>query len=351
MSGFYSELKLGYAICQNCAFAAAFALSEAWFSYADQFLSLTLLWPVSGDLFSADRFLRQTSGLRLQGDTTHNYQHAFAYASTPASCFLDLLCSLWRESRSSTSADVLEMAMAGVQFHAMQLSKPNARSNVVSVDRYQVIPDPAGLLRLVQACDCQSQGKVWNALASVLGQMVIRRSDKKYTQLLDEAAHACVAGLPLEDLLEARVYAAIDELQSNRGGTERFRTTPFRVFIPIYFKEVNDMEAQLVLALKSVGESLGQLVKVTDDRGILYSLRNARNADDLLEVLSRVVVRHADSFISGEVELWRNRVREITEGLGPSNWRRVRSLLGIYAGLKLIDMSSKKGESASLTKK
>lgn len=107
------------------------------------------------------------------------------------------------------------------------------------------------------------------------------------------------------------------------------------------------MAADLLPALQSVGETLGQLVKVTDDRSILYNLRNARNADDLLEVLSRVVVRHADTFITGEVELWRNRVREVTKSLDASNWRRARSLLGIYAGLKFIEMSSKKSGGTS----
>ena len=56
MSGFYSELKGGYQICQPCAFVAPFALTQAWYSWGDQFLSLTLLWPVGVDLLAVDRF-------------------------------------------------------------------------------------------------------------------------------------------------------------------------------------------------------------------------------------------------------------------------------------------------------
>ena len=61
------------------------------------------------------------------------------------------------------------MALTGVQFHAMQLSKSSKTSNVVNIDRYQTIPDPMGILRLVQQSDHVSQqGKIWNSLISIL---------------------------------------------------------------------------------------------------------------------------------------------------------------------------------------
>ncbi len=341
MSGFYSELKGGYKICQACAFAAPFAPSQTWFSYGDGFLSLTLLWPVGIDFLSADQFLRQTSGLRLQGDSTHNYPHAFGYANKTVSCFLDLICSLWEQSRTSISKNVFEMAMSGVQFHALQVSKPNARSNVISIDRYQVFPDPTGVLRLVQACDQGSkQGKLWNVMSAVLNQMYIRRKEGADTRLLEATANEIVARSQVEGTIEARVQKAIDDLQKDTSVAENIFA--FRRFMSIYLKEVKDMANDMLPALQSVGETLGQMVKITDDRSILYNLRNARNADDLLEVLSRVLVRHSDKFIAGEVKLWRDSVRDVTEFIDDKNWRRARSLLGIYAGLKFIEMSHKK---------
>ena len=101
------------------------------------------------------------------------------------------------------------------------------------------------------------------------------------------------------------------------------------------------MISELLPALQSVGETLGELVSITDDRSVLYNLRNSRNVDDLVEVLSRIVVRHSDAFIAGEPELWRNRLRQLVESLDNTNWRRVRSLLGLYAGLKFIELSRK----------
>jgi len=172
--------------------------------------------------------------------------------------------------------------------------------------------------------------------------MPIRHDDGADTRLLEEAAKAIVGRLPVEQSLESRIYVVMDELRGDPKVAERFFGLAFREFLQTYYEEVKDMAADLLPASQSVGETLGQLVKVTDDRSILYNLRNARNLDDLLEVLSRVIVRHSDVFIAGEVELWRNNVRQLVELIDNSNWRRVRSLLGIYAGLRFIELSSKR---------
>ncbi len=353
MSGFYSELKGGYQICQSCAFAAPFALTQAWYSWGDEFLSLTLLWPVGVDLLAVDRFLRQTTGLHIADNLRRNYKRVFSYANSTTACFLDLMCSSWTIIRNHTSADVLMMALAGVQFHAMQLSKPSKTSNVVNIDRYQTIPDPMGILRLVQQSDhISQQGKIWNSLISILNDMPVKRrgADGKIqadTNLLNQIADAIVARSSIEGILEQRIYEALDQLHTDAKIIEHFNVFAFRLFVPIYFKEVKYMSANLLSALQSVGETLGELVKITEDRGILYNLRNARNADDLLEVLSRVVVRHADAFIERKPELWRNRVRELTEFIDNNNWHRARSLLGLYAGLKFIELSQKSQSSSS----
>ena len=345
MSGFYSELKGRYQICHPCAFVAPFALAQAWYSWGDQFLSLTLLWPVGVDLRAVDRFLQQTSHLHIADNLGRNYEQAFYYANSPTACFLDLICSLWKISLTHTSEDVLMRVLGGVEFHAMQLSKPNTRSNVVNIDRYETIPDPAGIMHLVQQSKCVSkQGQVWNLLISILSSMPIKRrgQDGKIqadASLLNQIADAIVARSPIESILERRIYAALNQLQTDASMIEGFNVLAFRLFVPIYFKEMKYMSSKELSALKSVGETLGELVKITDDRGILYNLRNARNADDLLEALSRVVVRHADAFIESKPELWRSQVRELTEFINNNTWHQSRSLLGLYAGLKFIELS------------
>ena len=355
MSGFYSELRGRYQICQTCAFVAPFALAQAWYSWGDQFLSLTLLWPVGVDLLTVDRFLRQTTDLHIADKPGRNYERAFGYANNPTACFLDLICSLWNISLTHTSddVDVLKRALRDVGFHAMQLSTPSTRSNVVSIDRYEIIPDPTGIWRLVQQSKCVSkQGKIWNLLVSILNDMPVRRRgpDGKIradASLLNQMADAIVTRSPIEVILERRIYEALNQLQTDANMIESFNVLAFRLFVPIYFKEVKYMSADLLPALQSVGETLGELVKITDDRGILYNLRNARNADDLLEALSRVVMRHADAFIERKPELWRNQVRELTEFIDNNNWRRARSLLGLYAGLKFIELSQKRQSSST----
>lgn len=354
MSGFYSELKGRYHICHHCAFVAPFALTQAWYSWGDQFLSLTLLWPVGVNLRAVDRFLQQTSHLHIADNLGRNYEQTFYYASSPTACFLDLICSLWKISLTHTSEDVLVRVLGGVEFHAMQLSKPSTASNVVSIDRYETIPDPAGIMHLVeQSKRVSKQGKTGNVLISILNDMPVKRRgpDGKLQadiSLLNQIADAIVARSPIEAILERRIYEALNQLQTDASIIEYFNVRAFRLFVPIYFKEVKYMSTNRLSALKSVGETLGELVKITDDRGILYNLRNARNADDLLEALSRVVVRHADAFIEGKPELWRNQVRELTEFINSNTWHQSRSLLGLYAGLKFIELSRRQqGESST----
>ncbi len=355
MSSFYSELRGALRICQSCAFTAPFALTQAWYSWNNEFLSLTLLWPSGTDLLGINDFLGQTSRFRVGDSVWRNYKRAFASANSPAACFVNLVCALWDVSRTETSADALARALNGIQFHAMQLSKAGKTSRGFSVDRYVVIPDPAGVLRLVKSSDRVSkQGKAWNALASVLGDMTVTRhvggKIQTDSRLLDEIADAIVGRAPIERILEERIYEALDQLRVDAVMMAPFSVVAFRLLVPVYFKEVKDMATDLLPALQSVGETLGELINITDDRSVLYNLRNARSVDDLLEVLSRAIVRHTDAFIEGQPELWRNRVRELAQSIDASNWRRVRSLLGLYAGLKLIELSKPQGNTAPTTK-
>lgn len=341
MSTFYSELSGGEAICQTCAFASPFAFTRTFYSI--QGATATLVWPVAPDLVRLDEFFRSVSRHFVVVQPFRNYHpSAIPYAQSPATCFLDVLCSLWHVNQSEGLGDMLVTALGGVQFHAVQLTKTG---NVISVDRYEIIPDPAGILRLVRACDKVSQqGERWNALQSSLSAMpIIRRTPggrpEANTRLLNAVSQSVVACGPVDQAIEARVYAALDDMQGDVASVAYFPVVSLRTFIPIYLEEVKDMTIELLPSLQSVGTTLGELVKQTDDRSILYNLRNARNPDDLLEVLSRVVVRHADDFIAGEPELYRGSVRKLAESIDQTNWRRVRSLLGIYAGLRFIELS------------
>ncbi len=342
MSTFYSELSGGEVICQACAFVAPFAFTRAWYSIQGE--TATLVWPVAPDFISLDRLFRSVSRHFVVAQPFRNYPSAIPYAQTPATCSLDVLCSLWDINQKEGLGDELMRALTGAQFqfHGMQLTKVR---NTVSVDRYEIIPDPVGILRLVQACDqISQQSERWNALQNTLSAMpIIQRTPEGRAEanvhLLNAASRSVVRREPVDQAIEERVYVALDQMRSDAASVAYFPVVGLRTFIPIYLKEVKDMIADLLPSLQSVGTTLGELVKQTDDRSILYNLRNARNPDDLLEVLSRVVVRHADDFIAGKPELYRGSVRKLAESIDQNNWRRVRSLLGIYAGLRFIELS------------
>lgn len=100
------------------------------------------------------------------------------------------------------------------------------------------------------------------------------------------------------------------------------------------------MEEETVKALESTGRSLGQLVLESEDRGILFNLRNARNPEDLLDFFHRTLGRYAEQL--AEMNLYRDAVKILCERTNAHNWRRLRSLLGIYALLEVIGEKQKK---------
>jgi hypothetical protein len=91
--------------------------------------------------------------------------------------------------------------------------------------------------------------------------------------------------------------------------------------ISIYNKKISDMDNKMVDLCKSVGNRIGRYCRETDDKGILFSIRNVRNRIDFLKVLSesqfRTEVLYSEEFF--------DRLPDTPQ------WEEYKSLVSIFA--------------------
>lgn len=91
--------------------------------------------------------------------------------------------------------------------------------------------------------------------------------------------------------------------------------------ISIYNKKISDMDNKMVELCKSVGNRIGRYCRETDDKGILFSIRNVRNRIDFLKVLSesqfRTEVLYSEEFFT--------RLPDTPQ------WEEYKSLVSIFA--------------------
>jgi len=92
-----------------------------------------------------------------------------------------------------------------------------------------------------------------------------------------------------------------------------------------YWKEVIEMDEKLLNVLRGFGHSLGAKARESNEMGLLFSLRNAKNPDDFYKVLNDVQFRLNLTVPEDILQI------EKGEKIKGSPWLRVKTILSIYA--------------------
>ena len=92
-----------------------------------------------------------------------------------------------------------------------------------------------------------------------------------------------------------------------------------------YTKEVLGMDEQLLTTLRGFGHNLGRQAQGKSEMGLLYALRNAKNADEFFRVLNDIQFRLGLTVPEDLLQI------EPGEKIKGSPWCRVKTLLSIYA--------------------
>jgi hypothetical protein len=324
MGSFYSGLAEPIRICRMCAFVAPFAVQECWFSGSGT--SINLIIPEALDLLKLDRFLERTAAARVKTTPFKNYGSVLPYCAYPSETWLDFCCSLWELiQRPPISGTWQTLSLEGSRFHLLALDKDG---NVVTVRRYRIIPDPSETFGLLERCE-SGEKKRFNALRDSLRSMLVPVNGKPSSRYRDEVASRITEKTDVSEIVEDFLYELV-----GKNDIGAIRCGSMRKFLSVFMEEVLGMEEETVRALESTGRTLGQLVLESEDRGILFSLRNARSPEDLLDFFHRTLGRYAEQL--AEKNLYRDAMRTLCERTDSHNWRRLRSMLGIYTLLEVI---------------
>lgn len=102
-------------------------------------------------------------------------------------------------------------------------------------------------------------------------------------------------------------------------------------FIKIYMiKSVNKgvrMEEQIVEICETIGDKIGKFSYFTNDKGVLFGLRNSKSLTEFLENLNSAQFKMPNEKYKGRLEI----PKELLLKLDEKNWRQYKSLITIFA--------------------
>jgi len=158
------------------------------------------------------------------------------------------------------------------------------------------------------------------ALVQVFRQFQIRRDKQYETIWRDRVSWAVLEFRDPFPFIESFLF----EVRAREKNPKPLDFGTLEVFED-YAREVLEMDGQLLKTLAGFGHSLGRKAQESGEMGLLYALRNAKNADEFFRVLNDVQFRLEltvpEDFLSIQPG----------EKIKGSPWLRVKTLLSIYA--------------------
>ena len=325
-ANFYPGLKRELKLCPTCAVAGLTAyLGWLWCAQGRDALHIFCF---HGDLKDLERLQREVfEPLRLQ-EKGRNAPLAF-YGPYLHETTLGLLLRLFSYvRRNSAEAKISPEAQALLAQLFGASERPSARPLVLYVItgkpgqafNMQALKEFSrlnALYRLYEAfIESLYSDNPQEILENIFRQFQ-KREGKGYNTIWREKIAAAI--LELEDplpFIEEFLYA-----------TQEKRPLVFKTLdiLEVYLKEVLNMDAHLSKVIRGFGYSLGHSAQKENEMGLLYALRNAKNLDEFFRVLNDIQYRLGLTIPEDILAV------EAGENIKGSPWKRVKTLLSIYA--------------------
>ncbi len=125
------------------------------------------------------------------------------------------------------------------------------------------------------------------------------------------------------DILAFRsIYQTVEDYLSEVKMPEENGIPHLSKLIQIYHQNIStNMKTEMVERCKQIGNSIGRYCRETEDKGILFSIRNARNRIDFLKILS-------ESQFRTEIPYSEDFFKELPDS---PQWEEYKSLVSIFA--------------------
>ena len=330
-ANFYSYLKQELMICPTCVLAGL-AGYIGWLWHQNHERNALHIFCFHGDLRDLEQLHREVlEPLRLEkGDGNIPLAFYGPYLHETAWGLLLRLFSYIRhhseEKKFSLEALQLldrlfgissEASFAPLILYVITGKITGKRNKTFAMEGLKEISHLASLYRLYERWIeiFKEDPKPQEILENVFRQFQ-RREGNTYNTIWRERISAAV--LNFEDPLPS-----VEEFLFQRDSNP-LRKGSLKVF-ELYVKEVLAMDANLLNVIKGFGYSLGSTAQKENEMGLLYALRNAKNLDEFFRVLNDVQYRLGLTVPESLLEV------EPGESIKGSPWKRVKTLLSIYA--------------------
>ena len=326
-ANFYPGLKRELRLCPTCAVAGLAAyLGWLWCAQGQDALHIFCF---HGDLADLERLQREVfDSLRLE-EEGRNVPLAF-YGPYLHETVLGLLLRLFSlvrrnsqeaEKLSSEARKLLAQLLGAEEKPAIRplvlyvvTGKPGKAFNMQSFKEFSRL---AALYRLYEAFLSVLPSKRSQEILENVFRQFQKREGRGYNTIWREKIAASV--LDFDDPLpfvEDFLYEGAEKRPLVFNTLEVFE---------VYLKEVLNMDAQLLKVIRGFGYTLGFNAQRENEMGLLYALRNAKNLDEFFRVLNDIQYRLG---LTIPEDMLAVEPGEIIKG---SPWRRVKTLLSIYA--------------------
>ncbi len=326
-ANFYPGLKRELKICPTCAVAGLAAyLGWLWCAQGRDALHIFCF---HGDLADLERLQREVfDPLRLE-EKGRNVPLAF-YGPYLHETVLGLLLRLFSlvrrnsqeaEKLSPEACKLLAQLLGATERPAFRplllyvvTGKPGQAFNMQSFKEFSRL---AALYRLYEAfLEILPSERPQEILEGIFRQFQ-KREGQGYNTIWREKIAAAVL-----DFVDPLPFVEDFLYEGSEKRPLVFKT--LEVF-EVYLKEVLNMDAQLLRVIRGFGYSLGSHAQKENEMGLLYALRNAKNLDEFFRVLNDVQYRLGLTIPEDILAV------ESGELIKGSPWRRVKTLLSIYA--------------------
>ncbi len=332
---FYPGTKRGLRLCARCTLAGlAGYLGWLWKAHGKDTLHFFVFY--SPDLRELQKFHRVVLGpLKLEGGKAPTaFSGPYLYETT-LGLLLELFSHVEKSDLLSEEGRNLLSQIFGedrekppTHLHLYVISgKPGRAFNMHELREFSRLHDLYRLYKkwkeaLVEFARTLENDE-WNphsTLAGIFSQFQIRRDQQYDTLWRDRISRSVLQFQDPFPFIEGFLFEA--RAKEKRPGPLNFGT--MEVF-KYYAKEVLNMDEQLLKTLAGFGHHLGRFAQDKSEMGLLYALRNAKNADEFFKVLNDIQFRLELDI--PEVFL----AVQPGEKIQGSPWKRVKTLLSIFA--------------------
>lgn len=298
MKTFYSEHVASYQMCSFCSYASIFAGANAFYNISSGYGVFFI--PYDSDLKSLSRFYGVLARSRKSESPFTNYDKLKVVTNYLHENLLLFLYNIYDQSfsemRREQRLELLNKRIYGFI--------GNKQGNNVTFHELTEFSRVAELFELFSRLRVAGFGK--KEFSAFLRNFW--EKEKKETILRERFATKLLDLEYLNDVVEEQMYV-------------NFASLPYvGRFITTYNEEVDGMDEKMVAMCKRIGNSIGAQCRQTQNKGALYSIRNSKNLDEFLRVLSQLQYQVDISFSD-----------TLFVTIDDDNWERYKSLISIFA--------------------